>query len=171
MFSKQRFSKRKAISPIIATVLIIAVTLIAAVAIGGFVFGIFGSSSNSSEVQVTSIALTAALINAGSGTTSCQTGSIANSLGLSNTGTSAASVTAATITYGGSVYTWNLVSLGCSVTPAGETGSLSVGNPLYLTLSGAASPAFPGGASSGASYTGTVTMSNGAILIFAGTFI
>src|SRR5271154_4650843 len=49
-----KYAQRKAISPIIATVLIIAVTLIAAVAIGGFVFGIFGSASSSAQVQVTS---------------------------------------------------------------------------------------------------------------------
>ncbi len=49
--------ERKAISPIIATVLIIAVTLIAAVAIGGFVFGIFGSASNTAQVEVTAVTL------------------------------------------------------------------------------------------------------------------
>src|SRR5437660_7735113 len=43
--------QRRAISPIIATVLIIAVTLIASVAIGGFVFGIFRSEEHTSELQ------------------------------------------------------------------------------------------------------------------------
>src|SRR5271169_3542280 len=80
---KTKFSgHRKAISPIIATVLIIAVTLIAAVAIGGFVFGIFGSSSNSGEVQVTGIALVAVTLAAGSNaaTPTCATGAAANSI-------------------------------------------------------------------------------------------
>lgn len=38
-------NEKKPINPMVATVLIIAVTLIAAVAIGGFVFGIFSSAA------------------------------------------------------------------------------------------------------------------------------
>ncbi len=163
MFSTQRFSNRKAISPIIATVLIIAVTLIAAVAIGGFVFGIFGSSSNSGEIQVTGIALTATGVGtAGAGTAACATATSANDIVLTNTGTAAASATSVSITYGGSVYTWSFAAA-CVVTAAG----LATGNPMVVTLTDGA----VAGATSGASYTGTVTMSNGAILIFAGTFI
>jgi len=158
---------RKAISPIIATVLIIAVTLIAAVAIGGFVFGIFGSSSNSAQVQVTGIALVGATLAAGSGASSCTTATTANSITLTNTGTAAANPTSVSVTYGGQVYTWTLTALGCTVTPAGKTGATSVGNPLYIGLGGVTVT----GATSGQSFTGTVTMSNGAILIFAGTFI
>src|SRR5271156_1847149 len=157
-----KFSDRKAISPIIATVLIIAVTLIAAVAIGGFVFGIFGSSSNSAQVQVTGIALIGATELAGTGTVSCQTATTANSITLTNTGTAAATATTVSITYGGVVYTY-AVPAGCTVTPAGQAS----GNPMGITLGGTVVT----GAISGASYTGTVSMSNGAILIFAGTFI
>ena len=161
-----KFSQRRAISPIIATVLIIAVTLIAAVAIGGFVFGIFGSSSNSGEIQVTGIALVASVESSSAGdTVSCQITSAANSLTLTNTGTAAASVTAVSITFGGVVYSYTVS--GCTVTPAGEAGAAAAGNPLTLILTGDQITS----ASSGASYTGTVTMSNGAILIFAGTFI
>jgi flagellin-like protein len=161
-----RFSgQRKAISPIIATVLIIAVTLIAAVAIGGFVFGIFGSSSNSAQIQVTGIALVGATLAAGSGTATptCATGSTANSITLTNTGTAAASATAISITYGGAVATFSITGA-CIVTPAGKAS----GNPMTITMAAAD---LVTGAVSGASYTGTVTMSNGAILIFAGTFI
>jgi len=156
---------RKAISPIIATVLIIAVTLIAAVAIGGFVFGIFGSSSNSGEVQVTGISLVGATLAAGSNTASptCATGAAANSITLTNTGTAAASATSMSITYGGAVVTFAITG-SCTVTPAG----LASGNPLTITM---AATDLVSGAVSGASYSGTVTMSNGAILIFAGTFI
>jgi len=162
-----KFSQRRAISPIIATVLIIAVTLIAAVAIGGFVFGIFGSSSNSAEVQVTGIALVGATELAGSGSVSCSTntGGATNDITLTNTGTAAANPTAVAITYGGVVTTYTVSS--CTVTPAGKVGATTAGNPLAITLGGTV----VAGAVSGASYTGTVTMSNGAILIFAGTFI
>jgi hypothetical protein len=41
------------VSPVVATILVIILTLIAAVAIGGFVFGIFGSSSSSVQLLVT----------------------------------------------------------------------------------------------------------------------
>jgi flagellin-like protein len=158
--------QRKAISPIIATVLIIAVTLIAAVAIGGFVFGIFGSSSNSAQVQVTGIALVGATLAAGSGadgSPGCATGAAANSITLTNTGTAAAAATSMSITYGGAVYTFAITGA-CTVTPAG----LASGNPMTITM---AATDLVTGATSGASYTGTVTMSNGAILVFAGTFI
>src|SRR5689334_2143472 len=82
---------RRAISPIIATVLIIAVTLIAAVAIGGFVFGIFGSSSSTAQVSVTSQNLVAAsnLLAGTTATFACNVAGAANNLVLTNTGTAA----------------------------------------------------------------------------------
>jgi flagellin-like protein len=156
-----RFERRKAISPIIATVLIIAVTLIAAVAIGGFVFGIFGSSSNSAQIAVTSQNLVGTTMAAGGGSVSCATGSTANGITLTNTGTAAASATSVSITFGGAVYSFPIVG-SCIVTAAGN----SAGNPLSITVGGVTVT----GATSGQSYTGTVTMSNGAILIFAGAF-
>jgi len=157
--------QRKAISPIIATVLIISVTLVSAVSISGFVFGIFGSSSNSARVQVTGIALVGATLAGGSNTATptCATGSAANSITLTNTGTAAAIATSLSITYGGAVYTFAITGA-CTVTAAGKAS----GNPLTITM---AVTDLVTGATSGASYSGTVTMSNGAILIFAGTFI
>jgi FlaG/FlaF family flagellin (archaellin) len=46
-------NKQRAISDLVATVLIIAVVMIASVAVGGFVFGIFGQSQSSAQVAVT----------------------------------------------------------------------------------------------------------------------
>ena len=161
---------RKAISPIIATVLIIAVTLIAAVAIGGFVFGIFGSSSNSAQVSVTAQNLVGATLAAGSNsaTPTCATGSAANSITLTNTGTAAAAATSMSITYGGAVYTFAITGT-CTVSPAGRSFvAAGNGNPLTITMAGTD---LVTNAASGQAYTGTVTMTNGAILIFAGTFI
>ena len=43
--------RRKAISPVLATVILIAITLIAAIAIAGFVFGLFGSFTSSAQVS------------------------------------------------------------------------------------------------------------------------
>src|SRR5437899_12166740 len=54
---RSRSRGRRAISPIVATVLIVAVTLVASVAIAGFVFGVFGTSTNSAQVAVTAASL------------------------------------------------------------------------------------------------------------------
>src|ERR1019366_2870651 len=87
--------QRRAISPIIATVLIIAVTLIAAVAIGGFVFGIFGSASATANIAVTTVIAPAAGFKVGAGSSAaltCGTAPIVTPgayLVLSNTGTAA----------------------------------------------------------------------------------
>ena len=45
-------SANKAISPVIASIILIAITIAIAVAIGGFVFGLFGSFTQSGGVQV-----------------------------------------------------------------------------------------------------------------------
>src|SRR5437870_10723917 len=57
IMSTFRSRGRRAISPIVATVLIVAVTLVASVAIAGFVFGVFGTSTNSAQVAVTAASL------------------------------------------------------------------------------------------------------------------
>src|SRR6267378_1444114 len=98
-----KLRKRRAISPIIATVLIIAVTLIASVAIGGFVFGIFAQGQNSAQVAVTGTALLAANFLA-AGTTktfTCATTSAGSYLTLTNTGSGSASVATISITWAG----------------------------------------------------------------------
>src|SRR5438445_12327292 len=59
-------------SDIIATVLIIAVTLIASVAIGGFVFGIFAQGQNSAQIAVTGTALLAINFLSKIGRASCR---------------------------------------------------------------------------------------------------
>jgi len=43
--------RRRAISPVLATVILIAITLIAAIAIAGFVFGLFGTFTSTARVQ------------------------------------------------------------------------------------------------------------------------
>jgi flagellin-like protein len=163
-----KYAQRKAISPIIATVLIIAVTLIAAVAIGGFVFGIFGSSSSTANVSVTAQSLVAAdfatttLVNP-----TCTAAGGVNTLTLSNTGTAAASATGVTITYGGSVNTF-AISGTCIVSAAGLKGSTTNGNPQVIVFAAGNGLAVP--AAVGQTYTGTISMSNGAVLIFTGSF-
>ena len=55
-FQKVRRKNRKAISPVLATVILIAITLIAAIAIAGFVFGLFGTFTSGANLQVTQTA-------------------------------------------------------------------------------------------------------------------
>jgi flagellin-like protein len=159
-----KYAQRKAISPIIATVLIIAVTLIAAVAIGGFVFGIFGSSSATANVSVTASNFAAAnfqTTGAGGTVTCVSTAESGSYLTLTNSGTAAGTVTGLTITWAGSTNSW-AVPAGCNVGAAGSPSAT-----LYLEI---ATPALTQAASSGQTYSATVTMSNGAGLLYTGTW-
>jgi len=164
-----KYAPRRAISPIIATVLIIAVTLIAAVAIGGFVFGIFGSASSSAQVQVTSQNIIAA-DNLSSGTTktfACNTLGAANDITLTNTGTAATTVTGVTLTWAGAVNSFT-PSTGCTVAAAGNTGATTNGNPISIIIP--TTNTLTTNAVTGQTYTGTVSLGNGAVLLFTGTF-
>src|SRR2546427_7304057 len=99
--SKLSSRRRRAISPIIATVLIIAVTLIASVAVGGFVFGIFAQGQNSAQIAVTGTALLALNFlstNAGK-TFTCASSSSAAYLTLTNTGSGSSSIAAISLTW------------------------------------------------------------------------
>jgi flagellin-like protein len=163
-----KYGQRKAISPIIATVLIIAVTLIAAVAIGGFVFGIFGSASSSAQVQVTSQNLIAAdlLSSDTAAAPTCSVTGAANDVTLTNTGTAATTVTGITITWAGAVNSFSVAT--CTVAAAGNAGATTNGNPISI-LFGLANQ-LTTTAVTGQTYTGTVTLGNGAVLLFTGTF-
>jgi flagellin-like protein len=164
-----KYTQRRAISPIIATVLIIAVTLIAAVAIGGFVFGIFGSASSSAQVQVTSQNLIAAdlLSTNTAASPTCNVAGAADDLTLTNTGTAATSVTGVTITWAGAVNSFATSGV-CIVAAAGNAGATTNGNPISILFG--ASNALTVSATTGQTYTGTVTLGNGAVLLFTGTF-
>jgi len=159
-----KYAQRKAISPIIATVLIIAVTLIAAVAIGGFVFGIFGTASQSAQVSVTNTALLGTdFTAAGTATYTCKTAATAGlTLTLTNIGTAGATVTGATITWAGANNAFTDATT-CTVGAAGSataTTYIVFTSPALVTIA----------AVSGQTYSGTVTLSNGAALLFTGTW-
>ncbi|MDV3243929.1 MAG: type IV pilin N-terminal domain-containing protein [Nitrososphaerales archaeon] len=160
-------NERKAISPIIATVLIIAATLIAFAAIGGYVFGIFGSASNTANVQVTSAALGHLLA--------------AGSLTLVNSGTGSTTVSGVSITYNGQTCSvpasatngWSITgNAGNIVGAAGTAGATGASQTITVTLTnaggycGTAAPA----AAQGTAYNGNVLLANGALASFTGTF-
>jgi flagellin-like protein len=156
-------TRRRAITPIIATVLIIAVTLIAAVAIGGFVFGIFGSATSVAQVTVVG----ASLSHPTSGSTpwastgvTCAASPSGNYLQLTNTGTASTVASTMSITYGGSTYSTNFGNAGAACT-------VPSGGSLYITITAAG---FPASATSGQQFTGFVVMSNGAQVVYTGVF-
>ncbi len=87
--------KQRAISPVIATIILVAVTLVVAVAVGSYVFGLFGASSRGPQVHATLYSLTVAAPPPG-GTLSVT---------FSNSGGSAVNVVSASITISSTTYT------------------------------------------------------------------
>ena len=154
--------RRTSISPIIATVLIIAVTLIAAVAIGGFVFGLFGSSANTGQVGATSASITAGTVTAAAVSVvfTCTTPAGSQALIFTNLGSATVSVLSLSITFGGNTYS-GVAPNPCSIT-AGSTMGLA-----FTTLAigvGATLPA------AGSQFSGFIVTSNGAQVVFTGAF-
>ena len=161
-----RYGQRRAISPIIATVLIIAVTLIAAVAIGGFVFGIFGTASQSAQVSVTGTSIAAANFGTGTaGTITCVTTAPAVPyITLANTGTASAQVTGVTITWAGANNAYALTAATtCTVGAAGAASATTYAQFI-------ATPKVTIAPVQGQAYSGTATLSNGAIILFTGNW-
>jgi len=134
---------RNAISPILATVLLIAITLIASIAIAGFVFGLFGTFTSTAQVSA--------------GTVSCSGTPEVCTVPLQNTGTANTSITGVcSLAFLGGPYVG---------TAAMVSGSLHAGS------SGVASCAAPGSAhaAAGSQITGSISLGNGAYVLFAGT--
>ena len=142
---------RRAISPVLATVILIAITLIAAIAVAGFVFGLFGSFTSSATVsaQVTSCISTGTtnqicivnLTNTGSGNTAV------------NTGLGGCSI--------------NVAGVATAGTPTGTTLVLTAGSGAHAitcTVTGGSQQA------SGAMATGSFSTSNAATIPFSGTW-
>jgi len=144
---KIRYGKRTAISPIIATVLIIAVTLIAAVAIAGFVFGIFSSGASTAQVAVTSI-------------TCSHLGTC--TITLTNTGNAVTTIGGSgTVTYAG---TTSILGTAQTTSPGNQVNAGGQSQTAVFTFTPA------GTAGPGQQYTGYVSLGNGAQIQFAGVF-
>ena len=142
-FQKVQRRKRKAISPVLATVILIAITLIAAIAIAGFVFGLFGSFTSSAQVSAVSVVCSDSLHD-------CV-------VGLQNTGSSNATPTAC-----------NVQISGVSTSGTGGFAAVTAGGgsvPQTCTIGTTAlSQAV------GSTAQGSFTMSNGASVPFTGTW-
>ena len=132
---------RKAISPVLATVILIAITLIAAIAISGFVFGLFGTYTNTARVEAISY--------------TCTGTPIVCTVGLQNIGTANTVPSGScTLSTGGTNY--NGVA-------AVSSGSLNGGSSAVVTCTG------PGGshAAVGTQVAGSILLNNGANILFS----
>ena len=136
--------KRKAISPVLATVILIAITLIAAIAIAGFVFGLFGSFTSTARVSVS--------------VTSCAFGATNEACILSaiNTGTANVNAVSCSLTYGGTTYAGTITGAPAAIGATSTAVSLTCTGPT--TAAGA-----------GVSVVGSVALSNGGSAPFSGT--
>ncbi|MEM3510556.1 MAG: archaellin/type IV pilin N-terminal domain-containing protein [Nitrososphaerales archaeon] len=149
-------NKRKAISPIIATLTLVAVTLVAAVAVGGFIFGVFSSQTSTAQVSVTYAQIA---VPQQAGTFVIQVGqepqSYVGTIRLVNSGTSSIGISGLSLTYGGSTYF-----------ASASSGTISAGGTQTIYITGLSS--LP---TSGQQFTGAVVLSNGAQVPFVGTFV
>jgi len=139
--------RRKAISPVLATVILIAITLIAAIAIAGFVFGLFGSFTSTARVTVNAVALTHGATPTGTMT-------------AYNSGTSNANANGITLTYGGQTCPAAITGA-----PVAITAGTAPGIPLTITAGSCSTASV-----AGQSFTGMLSMSNGAQVPFSGVF-
>jgi len=156
---------RRAISPIVGTVITVALTLVASYAVSRFVFGVSPAMGNTSQVAVTRTSMGSADFKSSFTSTRFTCGSPAGSyLSISNGGTAGATVTAVTLTWAGSTNSYSL-SGSCSIGAVGS--STSTQNVLF---SAGATEVLTNDGTSGGTFTGTLTLDNGAVVPYAGTF-
>jgi len=142
--------KRKAISPVLATVILIAITLIAAIAIAGFVFGLFGSFTATAQIS-------ASAVSCNNTTGECQ-------ILLTNTGNAAAKPNACS-------FSGNVAGVGAMGTTKGPPPTVAP-----LSIAGGSSETIYcqdvglAGAGSGIAVSGQVSLSNGGSILFSGTW-
>src|SRR2546426_3917448 len=146
---RSRSRGRRAISPIVATVLIVADALVASVAIAGFVFGVFGTSTNSAQVAVTAASLRSSdFLTTNAGITFTCGAAAGSFLTLSNTGTAGSQVTAAAIKCAGQTNSYSLAAYGAfclrETGAASATQNMLFNSAKMLTVSATAGGAFTG---------------------------
>ncbi|MGP8057559.1 MAG: archaellin/type IV pilin N-terminal domain-containing protein [Nitrososphaerales archaeon] len=154
----QSGKKRKAISPVLATVILIAITLIAAIAVAGFVFGLFGTFTSSANLTSQVVACNATGSGVALHVSYC-------TIMLTNTGGASASVTGCAI-YGAT----SLLYTSAGTLPLAASGSIPVaaGTTTAVPVYAACLAANPGTA--GAVVTGSLVVASGAPLAFSATY-
>jgi len=139
--------RRRAISPVLATVILIAITLIAAIAIAGFVFGLFGTFTSTARVQAS---VTSCAQAAGAPPQDEVCNLILTNSGNANTATTGS----CSLTFAGHTYTGTTAV----VTVTSGTSAAAV-----CTAGTAADPG------TGAQVTGSVILANGGNALFSAT--
>lgn len=150
-------SARRGVSEILATVLIVAIIVVAFVMTSGLWFGTLGSQSGKNIVKVDQANVPAS-IGRGASYVDCQSGLGASDVAyvhLYNQGTAAVEATAISFQYGGTTF---------PITPNG-TCSIAPQSGLYLVI-----VSLPFQMSPGDGYRGYVSMASGARASFAGAF-
>jgi flagellin-like protein len=142
-FQRVQKKNRKAISPVLATVILIAITLIAAIAIAGFVFGLFGTFTATARVQAS---VTTCVITGGHEVCTI----VLTNSGNANT----AATTSCSLTYGGATHTGTF----------SNTNSIVSGTPITGTCTDTGA-----GAAAGSQVTGAVILNNGGNALFSAT--
>jgi flagellin-like protein len=139
-FEKVQRKNRKAISPVLATVILIAITLIAAIAIAGFVFGLFGSFTSSARISATSVTCASAsgqctvyLLNTGSSNAQATTSCSETYKGVVHAVTNA---TAVIVTSGAAAIAYTCTVHGSTSAGSAVTGSVSLSNGGQVPFSG-----------------------------------
>ena len=146
--------RRKAISPVLATVILIAITLIAAIAIAGFVFGLFGSFTSTARITVSAVQFYPGAAGIG-------VAPPASTVLVLNTGTSNANVNSMSLTYGGQT-----CAPAVTGAPVQITAGVAPGITLTVTAGTCTAASAPGQA-----YSGTLALSNGGQVPFSGIFV
>jgi len=143
--------RRKAISPVLATVILIAITLIAAIAIAGFVFGLFGTFTSGATLQLSVVSCVHGPGGNAAGSGYCL-------LNITNTGGASGSVTGCSIygTAGTSGTTVPAIVQATVVVAAGTTSAAP--KAVYCTA---------GLITAGAAVSGSLTVASGSPLAFS----
>ena len=156
-------NNKKAITPVIATIILIAVTLVLALVVGAYTFGLFGS--NVKTVQLTSGILNAGAATVASGTAACSAQTpVAASFQLTfNNPGAATSISSLTISAGGTTITTFFYSAAAACTAAGATPYTStdfpVANGAGVTVT--VYVAGTNGLNSGTTYSYVISFANG----------
>ncbi|MBI3858678.1 MAG: hypothetical protein HY296_00345 [Thaumarchaeota archaeon] len=158
----QRGHGRVAITPILATIILIAVTLVAGIAIAAFVFNLFGIFGNPPQISYNS-AITlkissGTLATPGAIAATCAASSTpGQSLEFTNIGTGTGTIRSVTISSNAG---------GGPVPVTGVECTLIAGATKYITFTAVG----PGTAFAGDTFSGFATLTGGQSISFANTF-
>src|SRR3990172_1116112 len=112
----QKYTKRKGISPVLATIILLAVTVAVGVGVASYVFGLFGTYSESAAVKI-------------QGTPTLQSTIRYFNVTLANSGSQTDSVTSISTTVVGTQYTNSSIAGTLTVPGGGGTRTIKAALP------------------------------------------